>query len=231
MNDLKANNRFSFLDEEQNHTEPIKNPPNISFREREREYDNKPKYPTAYNNQFKNYNSTPVPVKKDFEMVEEAFPNLSKLVTNNINNTNNVKSFALILEKKDEKEEELNKEEEELIPPGWSYYKYTKFKNGMCGDTCSNVVTKIQKPFITKNYEIEKQKIELNEAEEIIKALLLLHEKRTNEYKELWGELEWERVFVCPNHDYEYFDKLDEAYEIERYNFNEKYSINSDYDV
>ena len=64
----------------------------------------------------------------------------------------------------------------------------------------------------------------LNETEEIIIALSLLHEKRTNEYKELWGEAEWERMFICPNYDYEYFDKLDEAYETEQYNLNSQYS-------
>ena len=37
-------------------------------------------------NQFKSYNSTPVPVKKDFEIKEEAFPELSKPVKTNLNN-------------------------------------------------------------------------------------------------------------------------------------------------
>ena len=93
----------------------------------------------------------------------------------------------------------------------------------MCGDICSNVVTKIQKPLIQPNYEAIKQKQVFNEAEEIVLALSLLHEKRTNEYKELWGEDEWERMFICPNYDYEYFDKLDEAYENEQYKLNEQY--------
>ena len=191
---------------------------------KEREYD-KPKYPVY--NQFKNYNSTPVPVKKDFEIKEDEFPDLAKPVTNN---TNNVKSFASLLEVKEEVKEEIKNDEEELIiPPGWSYYKYTKFKNEMCGDVCSNVITKIQKPIITKKYEIEKPKKVLNETEEIVIALSLLHEKRTNEYKELWGESEWERMFICPNYDYEYFDKLDEAYEDEQYKLNEQYN-DDDYD-
>ena len=46
----------------------------------------------------------------------------------------------------------------------------------------SNVTIKIQKPIIEKKYEINKQtpKVELNEEEDIIIALSLLHEKRTN---------------------------------------------------
>jgi hypothetical protein len=220
MNNLKSNNRFSFLDEEQKFTEPIKRE-----REQEREYDNKPKY-SVYN-QFKNHNNTPVPVKKDFEIKEDEFPDLAKPVKTNLNNVKS-KSFASLLEKK-EIIDEINKEEELIIPPGWSYYKCSKFKNVMCGDQCSNITIKTQKPFIGKKYEIEKQKIVLNEAEEIVIALSLLHEKRTNEYKELWGESEWERMFICPNYDYEYFDKLDEAYEDEQYKLNEQYN-DDDYD-
>jgi hypothetical protein len=209
MSALKTNNRFDVFN-----------------KEKEREYDNKPRY-----NQFKSYNSKPVPVKKDFEMVDEAFPELSKPVKINTN-TNNIKSFASLLEEKEIIEEikEDEDEEEVIIPPGWSYYKYTKFKNGLCGDKYSNVVTKVQKPFIDTNYEVVKEKKVLNEAEEIIIALSLLHEKRTKEYKELWGESEWERMFVCPNYDYEYFDKLDEAYEIEQYKLNEQYNNQDDDD-
>jgi len=200
------------------------------FRERERvrEYDDKPKY-----NQFKSYNSTPVVIKKDFLLKENEFPDLASPVNSNINSNSkntNIKSFSSLL-KKDEKINEIstvNEVIDEIIPPGWSYYKYTKFKNGLCGDTCSNVVTKIQKPFIEKKFEIVRQKVILNEAEEIINSLSLLHEKRTNEYKELWGEDEWERTFMCPNHDYEYFDKLDEAYEEEQAKFAEQYYNNND---
>jgi len=209
MSNFKSNNRFSFLGEEKNNLEPIKSQSKISFREKEREYDNKPKY-----NQFKKYNSTPVPPKKEFEIKEDEFPDLLISIPIKIN-SNNIKSFASLLEKKDEKEE---KDEDEIIPPGWCFYKYTKLKNGF--------TTEFIKPFI--NYEILEEKIELNEAEEITNALSILHEKRTNEYKELWGEDEYNYMFVFPNHDYEYFDKLDEAYDIERFNFNEKYYNDDD---
>jgi hypothetical protein len=133
--------------------------------------------------------------------------------------------------KKDEEITEtsdINEVIDEIIPPGWSYYKYTKFKHKLCGDTNSEVTIKIQKPFIEKKFEIIRQKVVLNEPEEIINALSLLHEKRTNEYKELWGEDEWERMFMCPNYDYAYFDKLDEAYEEEQAKLAEQYYNNND---
>ena len=196
-----------------------------AFRERAREYDDRPKY-----NQFKSYNSTPVVIKKDFLLKEDDFPDLATPVTTNVSN---VKSFASLLKKDEEiseKDESKNEEIDEIIPPGWSYYKYTRFKNGLCGDKNSEVTTKIEKPFININtkFEIVRQKLVLNEAEEVYNALTLLHEKRTNEYKELWGESEWERMFICPNHDYEYFDKLDQAYDAEQAKLEEQYYNNND---
>jgi hypothetical protein len=194
------------------------------FREKERgrEYDDRPRY-----NQFKSYNSTPVVIKKDFEIKADEFPDLAAPVKNN---STNVKSFSSLL-KKEETNSEKDKTEdkdEEIIPPGWSYYKCTKFQNGLCGDIYSKITTKIQKPFIEKPQEIVRQKVVLSKEEEIINALINLHEKRTNEYKELWGEDEWEQMFICPNHDYEYFDKLDEAYEEEQAKINEQYYNNND---
>jgi hypothetical protein len=50
----------------------------------------------------------------------------------------------------------------------------------------------------------------------IITALADLYYKRTNEYIELWGYDEWEKTFISPNYDYNYFDKLDEKYNIEQ---------------
>jgi len=188
-------------------------------------------------NQFKSY-KPPVKViaKKEFLLKEDEFPDLELSVKNNTNNNNtnnnnndndntNVKSFASLLKKDEETvEETVEDAEDEIIPPGWSYYSYTKFKNGLCGDKNSEVTIKIQNHYIDKNPEIVRQKVVLSEAEEIIIALSLLHEKRTNEYKELWGEAEWERMFICPNYDYEYFNKLDEAYEIEEAKLNNKSS-------
>ena len=66
--------------------------------------------------------------------------------------------------------------------------------------------------------------------EGLTKAMKKVGSMTTNEYKEFWGESEWERMFVCPNYDYEYFDKLDEAYEIEQSELNDKYNNKNDDD-
>jgi len=140
-----------------------------------------------------------IPPKKDFEMKANEFPELSP---SNI--------------------------EQQLVTSGWVSYKldHTQFKLNE-----SFTPTTKANPIISKNKnenENETKSI-VNEAEEIIEALSFLHEKRTEEYIKLWGEEEWERMFIFPNHDYEYFDKLDEAYEIEQNKINEQYS-NSNYD-
>ena len=57
---------------------------------------------------------------------------------------------------------------------------------------------------------IEKTNNEI--AFEAIDALVNLHHKRTDEYIDLYGYETWEKMFLFQNHDYEYFDKLDEIY-------------------
>jgi len=168
-----------------------------------RDFDNKPKYQTY--NKFKNEDKY-IPPKKDFQMKENEFPELPP--SDLVNKTSNI--------------------EQPLVTSGWSSYKF------------DNTQFKLNEPFTTspmskpthtirkneKENEINKN---VNEAEEIIEALSFLHEKRTEEYIKLWGEEEWERMFIFPNHDYEYFDKLDEIYEIEQNKINEQYS-NLNYD-
>jgi len=137
-----------------------------------------------------------LPPKKDFEIKEHEFPEL--LPSNLVKKSSNI--------------------EEPLVTSRWISYKvdHTQFK-------LNETFIPTPNPIINKN-EKKVNKIDVNEAEEIIEALSLLHEKRTEEYIELWGEEEWERMFIFPNHDYEYFDKLDEAYEIEENKINEQYS-------
>lgn len=164
-----------------------------------KDFDNKPKYQTY--NKFKSEDKY-IPPKKDFEMKANEFP---ELLSSNL-----VKKTSII--------------EQQLITSGWVSYKMdqTQFK---LNETFTSTTKAKTNHIISKN----ETKAIVNEAEEIIKALSNLHEKRTEEYIELWGEEEWERMFIFPNHDYEYFDKLDEAYEIEQNKINEQYS-NSNYD-
>ena len=49
----------------------------------------------------------------------------------------------------------------------------------------------------------------------IMSNLVNIHVKRTEDYINLWGYDDYEKLFLSPNYDYEYFDKLDEQYELE----------------
>jgi hypothetical protein len=59
--------------------------------------------------------------------------------------------------------------------------------------------------------ESSKKKLE----PQVLDALVLLHNKRTQEYIDMWGYDTWEKLYRFPNYDYHYFDKLDEKYEEE----------------
>ena len=49
----------------------------------------------------------------------------------------------------------------------------------------------------------------------VMSNLVKLHERRKEDYINLWGYDNYEKIFLSPNYDYEYFDKLDEQYELE----------------
>ena len=76
-------------------------------------------------------------------------------------------------------------------------------------------------------------KTDLDLAHDVIYTLSSIHEKRTQEYIDRWGEDEWNKMFKFPNYDYEYFDKLDELYEDELDEHSQSEldeRINEDYD-
>ena len=65
---------------------------------------------------------------------------------------------------------------------------------------------------------------------EIVENLAYLHEKRKAEYIDNWGEDEWEKMFLFPNYDYYYFDKLEEIYAKNNPNYHDEYEEFSDED-
>lgn len=164
-----------------------------------KDFDSKPKYQTY--NKFKSEDKY-TPPKKDFQMKENEFPELPP--SNLVNKTSNI--------------------DQPLVTSGWSSYKFDDIQFKL-NETLTPTNKSTPRHIISKN----ENEINVNEAEEIIEALSFLHEKRIEEYIKLWGEEEWERMFIFPNHDYEYFDKLDEIYEIEQNKINEQYS-NLNYD-
>ena len=90
---------------------------------------------------------------------------------------------------------------EEFVEPGWAVFKYNK--------TTNERVTLYGKTTI-----LDKEEYELTPYDSI-ESFIHLYKTRTNEYIHSWGEAEYENMFIYPNYDYEYFDKLDELLEKE----------------
>ena len=63
----------------------------------------------------------------------------------------------------------------------------------------------------------------------VLQSLVVLHEKRSEEYINMWGYETWEKVFTFPNYDYEYFNKLDEKYKEEMEMYENESDSDSEY--
>ena len=170
-------------------------------------------------NSINSVNSS-IPINnKPFKIIDNDFPTLSisaiaPIIHDNDNSFINSLKKEILVEKIELEEKPSN---------GWVSFKHIKHNFSLLGNTNSK---SIFQPFIVTSSEPVKIKSELNESTEIINSLSNLHKTRTQNYINLWGEDEYNTMFICQNHDYEYFDKLDEAYEIAQSKMIEKYAIN-----
>jgi hypothetical protein len=88
----------------------------------------------------------------------------------------------------------------EKIEPGWTELRKDKKTN----QTIMNFnPTKVKNEYIKKPQDL---------AYDVLNHLEYLHQERNSRYIESWGYDEWEKMFIFPNYDYYYFDKLDEKY-------------------
>ena len=95
----------------------------------------------------------------------------------------------------------------------------TDYKNLMRGWTL--IKSDINKNIVIQskdNSSLELEKTDNEIAFEVFDTLVEVHEKSRDEYIEMWGYEEWEKMFTFPNYDYEYFVKLDELYNEEMEN-------------
>ena len=108
--------------------------------------------------------------------------------------------------------------EYENLKPGWALAKKDK--------VTGKIITKY-KPSL---YPAPRVKTQREIGLDIINALVELHEKRTEEYINMWGYDTWEKMYRFPNYDYDYFNKLDELYEeMENEDSDEVVSDNDEY--
>jgi len=135
----------------------------------------------------------------------ECFPELSKVTTIPLI-VDNTKKF---IEKIKTCIKDNDIQVHHIVKPGWIE---------MRRDPKTNKII-IEKGVIKKTLIKTQEDIAYN----VFDELAYLHEKRTSEYINNWGEDEWERTFLFSNYDYHYFDKLDEIYEKNNPKLEEEY--------
>ena len=152
-------------------------------------------------------------------LAEENFPEfLSK--TSSINNNNNKNKNTISYSEKAAKI--LKKEEkpvliENNIKPGWVEIKRDK------AYPRNRKLIYTYGPGVSESV-LNEEPEDNNSDYPVLEALVNLYNNRTQEYIETYGYDTWEKMFRFPNYDYEYFNKLDELYELE-----EESSIEDDY--
>ena len=136
-------------------------------------------------------------------LASESFP---ELITNQIEKQE-VSSMNYLNKLKNTGKESVKSKKADIdldyenLKPGWAIAK----KDPITG----KIITKFKPSLNPPPREKTQQEIGLD----IINALVELHEKRTEEYINMWGYDTWEKMYRFPNYDYGYFNKLDELYE------------------
>jgi len=134
------------------------------------------------------------------KLAKENFPDLygnTKINENKITKTNNSyleKTAKIIV--KDVKTDD-NVVPQNNVTSGWVEIKWDTKKS--------------RKPVYT--YGINNEMSDKAREENPVNLLVNLHNKRRQEYIDMWGYETWEKMFRSPSYDYHYFDKLDEEYE------------------
>jgi hypothetical protein len=143
----------------------------------------------------------------------ESFPELVK--SSKLETTSNMPSFLEKIKTEVDKKPELKSKEQtltETLQPGWTLFTF---------DKKINKIKMVEKRIIRNGSESLLNEIDI--AHNVLDALANLHENRRQEYINNWGEDEYEKMFIFPNYDYDYFDKLDEKYEEEQRKLNSVY--------
>jgi len=170
----------------------------------------------CYTNRFSKEENEKIKQKNlEKDMAPENFPDLVK-VEKITSSSQNKMSFTKVLTKNILKQNITKKEEE--IPSNWCILKRDK--------NSGKIITKYGKCAY-----IEIKKINLIPDIDILNSFVELHEKRTNEYIELYGYDTWEKIFTFQNYDYGWVDRLDEEYDEEMITLeqdNEEYDYNED---
>lgn len=158
------------------------------------------------NNSFKNNRFTnetrQVEKKKEINFdLEIDFPSMNNENTETKKHTNDNEYKKKILL------ETIEEEEEEQLPNGW--VSYQGYKGSRKVD-----VSYSGKASVRNNFDMNEDNT-IETTIKVIESLCILYEKYVNNYVSSWGEEEYERMYEFPNHDIDYFDKIDELEDLE----------------
>ena len=157
-------------------------------------------------------NNFKVKEKQEHKIInnEANFPSLNNKVDNKVKKLNNNKVNYVSMLKNEEKGKKNNSKENRL-KKGWvklgEEYKY-KYNYKCKSDSDSDSDSE-------HKHQIQTKEEKLDEYLYFIDCMVNLYEHQRLEKIEILGEENYERIYKFPNYDYEYFDKLDEDYEVE----------------
>jgi len=210
MNIFKSS-RFHFLNEEVSSDKSVKSVKNDSNKPNR--YNNNNRYDTKESKERREQYEKMLKEKETKSREEE---NRKKLAAENfpqlqLNTTNTLvgleKPYKISYLDKISTVSIKENTVEEYLKPGWAEGKRDP-KNP------SKIIYTYSETTNLENENENDRKEKRNKCEyEVLEALVNLHNKRTQEYIDMWGYDTWEKMYRFPNYDYHYFDKLDEEYE------------------
>ena len=181
-------------------------------KERDNGFTNNYNYPRSNSSNFKSSNNKK---SNTFVLDESSFPVMGTIVTKqshpdvNMDYLNKTKIETLL-----NVESSLENHEIPEIPEGIVLLKY---ENG-------NIIWKNK-----RNPECEIKENDFERNNKIINKLVENYENYKQRFDELWGEGEYDKIYKSENHDYEYFDRLDEEEEYLNVTSDYEYKEDSDY--
>ena len=247
---FKENSRFSILKEDvddikQNKKEQPKNPPSYKEKDNFNEKEKSESSSNYFTRPSRNYREMEelkrkeilkakkekeeLEKKKLLEFTEHNYPELGSGLCNNVNkNVNTNSSLPTFIDKLNTKINVVSNEEIDDVftgEPGWIEMKRD------CNSR--NIIKKYVKGERELNTTADMAiDIDINEEQDlfykVVDNLAKLHEKRTQEYIDMWGYDEYEKMFIFKNFEYGYFDRLDEEEYEEDLENNENYDSEFD---
>ena len=192
---FKENSRFSSLID--NEPKPTRNDRNDRNSRNDRNDSSRNNYNNPPRNNIFSDKTIPKEEKPKLDLTDDNFPSIGQAtIKTNINTRRDY--IDLLTQSNNTEQPIVTSTSTENIEPGWVLMKRDK-------STGKTIIKENKVPETP-----EKTDSEL--ATDVVNALASLYEKRTQEYIDIWGYEEWERMFMFPNYDYGYFDRLDELH-------------------